>query len=83
MKQDRSEPEEMSDVTELSNPSPVFCPLLSFSARPVPAISLKTPDLSGVQLAVVQLKDLQGSLEVGLWLQQFQLDWSQAVNTGG
>lgn len=42
-----------------------------------------TPDLGGVQFAVVQLEDLQGSLEVGLWLQQFQLDWSQAVDTGG
>lgn len=40
----------------------------------------KVESLGGVQFAVVQLKDLQGSLEVGLWLQQFQLDWPQAVN---
>lgn len=39
--------------------------------------------LGGVQFTVMQLEDLQGGLEVGLWLQQFQLDWPQAVNTGG
>lgn len=31
----------------------------------------------------MQLENLQGGLEVGLWLQQFQLDWPQTVNTGG
>lgn len=32
---------------------------------------------------MVQLEDLQGSLEVGLGLQQFQLDGPQAVDAGG
>lgn len=41
-----------------------------------------TPDLGGIQLAMVQLEDLQGGLEIGLWLQQFQFYWPQAVNTG-
>lgn len=83
MSHNRSEPEEKSEATQLSNPSAFLSALLSFSVPPGPSHLHRTPDLSGVQLAVVQLEDLQGSLEVGLWLQQFQFDGSQAMNTRG
>lgn len=36
--------------------------------------------LGGVELAVVQLQDLQGSLEVGLRLRELHLDGPQAVD---
>lgn len=72
----------MAEATELENPRPFLHPLLPFSAPCERPPSPRRADLGGVQFAVVQLEDLQGSLEVGLWLQQFQLDGPQAVNTG-
>lgn len=39
--------------------------------------------LGGVEFAVVQLQDLQGCLEVGLWLRQLHLDGPQAVDVRG
>ena len=44
--------------------------------RPPPIINIY---LGGVELAVVQLKDMQGSLEVGLRLRKLHLDRPQAV----
>lgn len=64
-------------------PVPPLAPLLIPCCPHAPSVSpRRTPDLGGIQFAVVQLEDLQGSLEVGLWLEQFQLDWPQAVNAG-
>lgn len=39
--------------------------------------------LGGVELAVVQLQDLQRLLQVGLRLRQLQLDGPQTVGVGG
>lgn len=73
----------MAEAPELENPRPFLHSLSIPCSLQAPSIPLRRADLGGVQFAVVQLEDLQGSLEVGLGLQQFQLDGPQTVNAGG
>ena len=46
-------------------------------------LALALAYLGGVELAVVELQDLQGRLEVGLRLRQLHLDGPQAVDVRG
>lgn len=52
---------------------------MSHSGEKYPAYAI-TVYLGGVELAVVQLQDLQGCLEVGLRLRKLHLNWPQAVD---